>query len=302
MSKNEAGECFSVKGGNVLRRKKGRVMAAGNEQTARRPRKTIKIDTEQPEQTRRQSGRDQESFSAPRASERIAQRQTDGYDIGDLPRSGTSVVRYGGQTTSAIPRLTQPATPIPQRQSKNTVRDQSSPRAPRPGMAMSSPPVRKEGTVQRLKHMHWLFLVGLGMAIVISLWVAGSVGLSWGTQVYNNLTYGTPRTYQTDAVVGHGDSTAKPSHFIAMNWNHQAMVIEFKAGDPKQSVSYVAPIYIVGDDGLAPVTLEFRDVNSDKAVDMIVHIHLANEQIFVFLNDLKTGKFRASTNSDNLKV
>ncbi len=281
-------------------------MAAGNEQTARQPRRqTIKIkDMEQPGPTRRQTGRDQDQTAEPRTgSERqIAPRQTDGYDAGDIPRSSTSVVRYGPATTSSFPRITQPTTPIPQRQSKNTTRDLP-PRTPRPGVTIASSPMKKLGLVQQLKHMHWLFLVGLGMAVVIILWMIGSVVLNWGMQRYNDLRYGNPRTYQTDAVVGQGgDSATKPSHFIAMNWNHQAVVIELKAGDPKQSVSYTAPIYIVGDNGDAPVTLEFKDVNNDKKVDMIIHIHLANEQIFVFLNDPQNDKFRPSTSNDNLKI
>lgn len=152
------------------------------------------------------------------------------------------------------------------------------------------------------KKPHWLLFVGLGMVAVIVLWVLGSSVLAWGNQLYNNVRYGYPRTYQTNAVVGHSDSKAHPSHFIAINLNHQVVIEEFMGGDPSKAITYVAPVYIAGDNGdLAPVTLEFRDVNGDGKVDMIVHIHLpSQDQISVFIN---TGtKFRAATPNDKIQL
>jgi hypothetical protein len=148
--------------------------------------------------------------------------------------------------------------------------------------------------------MHWLFFVGLGMMAVLILWVAGSAGVTWGRQLYNDIRYGTPRTYQVDQIVGQGgDSPAHPSHFIAINKNHQAIIIELKAGDPAQAITYTMPIH--NDNGEAPVTLEFRDVIGDGKLDMIIHIHLlTREQIFVFIN---TGtQFRPAKGSDHIKL
>lgn len=87
-----------------------------------------------------------------------------------------------------------------------------------------------------------------------------------------------------------------------MNLNRQAIIVEFMAGDPGKSVSYVAPIYIAGDGGdLAPVTLEFRDVNGDGKPDMIVHILLPSQnQVSVFIND--GTRFRPSNSNDKLKI
>lgn len=139
--------------------------------------------------------------------------------------------------------------------------------------------------IHQLQHMHWLFLVGLIMMIGLILWITGTAALAWGIQRYYDLRYGIPRTYQVDQVVGQGgDSPAHPSHFIALNENHQAIVIELQAGDPTQSFSYIAPIY--NDNSEAPVTLEFRDINGDGKLDMLVHIHfLTQEQIAVFINN-----------------
>ncbi len=149
-------------------------------------------------------------------------------------------------------------------------------------------------------HFHWLLPAGVGMVAMLVLWVLGSLALSWGIQQYNNITYGMPRTYQTDAVVGHGDSKANPSHFMAMNWQHQAVIDEMMAGNPSKLIVYVVPINSNGDtDDLAPVTVNFKDLNGDHKPDMIIHVHLSNEdQVSVFIN---TGtKFRPQTSTDKL--
>src|SRR5256885_17176366 len=90
---------------------------------------------------------------------------------------------------------------------------------------------------------------------------------------------GIPRTHQTDAVVGHGgDSAQRPSHFIAVNLNPQAIVVEFPAGSQSGALSYVVPYYILGPGGdLTPITLEFRDVTADGKPDMIIHMHLPSQ-------------------------
>jgi len=154
----------------------------------------------------------------------------------------------------------------------------------------------------QFRRMHWLLPVGLTLVAIILLWVISSSVLAWGTQMYNNIRYGYPRTFQTDAVVGHNDSKTHPSHFIAINLNHQVVIEEFMGGDPTKVVTYIAPVYIAGAGGdLAPVTLQFRDVNGDGKPDMIVYIHLPSQvQTIVFIN---TGsKFRPATASDKIQL
>jgi len=110
--------------------------------------------------------------------------------------------------------------------------------------------------------VHWLLPFGVGMLALLALWFTSSVTISWLTQRYYDYHYGNPRTYQADVVVGHKDNPPnRPSHFIAINLNRQAIVVEFPGGEPATSVSYVAPLYIAGDGAdQAPITLEFRDV------------------------------------------
>ncbi len=64
---------------------------------------------------------------------------------------------------------------------------------------------------------HWSVYLVTGMATMTAL-VIGLYSLgSWWQHVQDDWTYGMPRTYQTDAVVGHNhDSRAHPSHFIAI--------------------------------------------------------------------------------------
>lgn len=170
--------------------------------------------------------------------------------------------------------------------------------------AQSTPKARKKSLLPQLLkgRVHWLLPLGLGMIAMLILWEVGSVALGWGANEYNNIVYGMPRTYQTDFVVGHGDSPAHPSHFLAINLNHQAIVVEFPAGNPQNAKSYVVPYYILGTDSAeVPVTVNFKDVNGDGKPDMIVHIHLSTQdQTFVFINDGK--QFRAPTSKDHINM
>lgn len=214
-------------------------------------------------------------------------------DLWDEPRQNTSAIRRDIQpsrrTTGVVPSPNTTANRRAQR-----TKDMQSPRQPR---------YRRESeTPVKGKNTHWLFMVGIGMVAAVILFLLGSSLLAWGVQFYNGIRYGYPRTYQIDAVVGHGDSKQHPSHFIAINLNRQAVVVEFMGGDPAKTLTYVAPVYIAGDNGnLAPVTLEFRDVNGDGKPDMIIHIHLANQdQVSVFIND--GTKFRPANGTDKIRL
>ncbi len=214
----------------------------------------------------------------------------------DEPPRNTSVVRLDSPQTTQAQRSSgsQISPSIPQRRPAGMT--SNLPRQSRLTPSRQAEPEKRTG-------IHWFVPLGVGMLAMLAVWITGSWVLAWGLQRYNDVRYGTPRTYQTDAVVGHNnDSPQKPSHFIATNYNRQAIIIEFMAGDPAKSVSYVAPVYIAGDNGdLAPVTLEFRDVNGDRKVDMIIHIHLPNQdQLSVFLND--GSKFRPATGTDKIRI
>jgi hypothetical protein len=223
-------------------------------------------------------------------------------DIDDslYPRSNTSAVRYTNPYSTTTQRSsTMASSSSPRRQQPQAIKNQTSQQR---SMRTTTGQQPKEGKTKPRRNVHWLFYVGVGMLATLVLWLVGSTTLAWGRDVYNHFTYGNPPTYQTNAVVGHNDSAQKPSHFIAMNLNRQAVIIEFKGGDPSKAVTYVAPIYITGNGGdQAPVTLEFRDVTGDGKPDMIVHIHLPDQDhVYVFVNT-GTG-FRPSNGSDKISL
>src|SRR5260370_85849 len=75
-------------------------------------------------------------------------------------------------------------------------------------------------------------------ALVIGLYSLGS----WWQHVQDDWTYGMPRTYQTDAVVGHNhDSSSHPSHFLAVNLKGHIEVFELPAGDPTKVRVFLGP-------------------------------------------------------------
>jgi len=242
----------------------------------------------------------------------------------EAPRRNTSVVRYktGPQGASAnLPSPPRPpTTPVPSRRLSGTREFAGRPsqtrdtmgRGPRNTSSSYQAPAARNTTgsyskMPKLKRdirgMHWLLPLGIGMIAMLLVFVVGSLVVTWGGELHDNLVYGTPRTYQTDAVVGHGgDSKEHPSHFIAINYNRQAVVVEWMAGNPAKSVDYVVPYFIAGSNSnLTPVTVEFRDVTGDGKPDMVIHIHLkGQDQTFVFVND--GTKFRAPTATDKIQL
>ncbi len=93
------------------------------------------------------------------------------------------------------------------------------------------PPVQPTKRLKRTR-FHWLVFVGLAMLVMIIGWLTFSALSSWWSTTQDDWHYGRVRTWQGDAVVGHGDSTTNPSHFIAVNLNGQVLVIEIPGETP----------------------------------------------------------------------
>jgi hypothetical protein len=127
-----------------------------------------------------------------------------------------------------------------------------------------------------------LIAVVVGMLMMALLVYAVSAFGSWWQIHQNDATYGRPRTFQTDAVVGHNDSPSNPSHFIFLNLNRHVVIIELPGGDMAHARIYNGPTLFGDGQDLTPITAEFRDVNGDGKPDMIVHIQ---DQRLVFIND-----------------
>jgi len=127
-----------------------------------------------------------------------------------------------------------------------------------------------------------LVAVIVGMLLMAALFVMMNALSSWWQVHQDDVTYGRPRTYQVDAVVGHNDSVTNPSHFIFLNLNRHVVIIELPGGDTTHSRIYNGPTLFGDGQDLTPVTAEFKDVNGDGKIDMVVHIQ---DQRLVFIND-----------------
>ena len=127
-----------------------------------------------------------------------------------------------------------------------------------------------------------MMAVLLGMIVMAFLAYALSAFGAWWQVHQDDVTYGRPRTYQFDAVVGHNDSASNPTHFIFLNLNRHVEIIELPGGDGSHARIYTGPTLFGDGQDLTPVTGEVRDVNGDGKPDLIVHIQ---DQRIVFIND-----------------
>jgi len=97
------------------------------------------------------------------------------------------------------------------------------------------------------KHrVHWMVFVGFGMASMLALWISLQMLGNWWNEHQLDATYGFPRTYQVDQVVGHDDSADHPTHFIFLNLNGRVVIIEIPGGNTSHARIYNGPA-IIGD-------------------------------------------------------
>lgn len=143
---------------------------------------------------------------------------------------------------------------------------------------------------------HWLVFAGVAMIIMLIGWIAFSALGNWWQVTLDDWHYGRPRTFQTNAVVGHNDSATNPSHFIAINLNRHILVIELPGGDPSKARIFSGPILIGQGQELTPVTLTFKDVNGDGLLDMIINVQ---DSHFVFINE--KGTFRPARPGESIQ-
>ncbi len=192
-------------------------------------------------------------------------------DAYDATRPPTSARRYiqPGQHTQGNARYTVQYAAPPARQKQ---------RVPR----RSSIEEDLEDQPKPWAHMHWLVYVGFVLLIGIIGWGGFTALGSWWQGKQDDWTYGNPRTYQTDAVVGHNDSNSSPSHFTAENLRGQIIVVELPGGDPSKGRSYTITS-IPGNTGNPPVKVLFQDINHDGRLDMLVEIGHEGSMITVFV-------------------
>src|SRR5260221_7312129 len=171
----------------------------------------------------------------------------DDMNAGSLRSSSTSIRRTN--LAPALRTTTPQKSPIPQRRTGAQI--QPSPL----GTSLPSPKVTQVQTPRntggqkapaptKLRgKVHWLLPVGIGMIAMLILWEAGTFILSWGMARYDDLRYGNPRTFQTNAVVGHGGGKLPhPNHFFAGKLKPPAVFVEFSGGQPPGGHSSFVPL------------------------------------------------------------
>ena len=228
------------------------------------------------------------------------QTQEDGYPPDDVydPRTRSSVVRYQAiEPATATTRMRavrhQGAAPTLRASrsapSTTTEPEPTAPRQQRPPLALAAPRQRHHGSTRF--RLHGLTYLAVGMVLALLLLVLGSVGWQWWQDTRETWQYGTPRTYQTDANVGHGGS----SHFTIENLQGHVIITEIHLDHVAASKVYQGPMLAGAGSDQYPATVRFADVNGDHLPDMIITMDSVQ---YVFLN--ANGGFRPATPADKI--
>lgn len=141
-----------------------------------------------------------------------------------------------------------------------------------------------------------MYLITGLLALLAIYAVMGNV-VGWGRERLDDLRYGATRTFHAQEVVGHDDSPASPSHFIAMNLNRQVVVVYMPGGDSTKTRVITGPYLFGAGEDKTPVLLDFADLNNDGAPDMLVKVK--NEAI-VYLN--RNGQFEPISAEDRAQL
>jgi hypothetical protein len=134
--------------------------------------------------------------------------------------------------------------------------------------------------------LHGTVYIGLTLLCMLVGFVVFSALTTWWQHTDDYLHYGMPRTFQMDAVVGHQDSAAHPSHFLALNLGGHLSVIEMQGGDLSKTVVYAGPIIYGQGADLVAVTLS---VAHDQNGQPELVLHYQNNEVILY--DGKDGKF-----------
>jgi hypothetical protein len=136
------------------------------------------------------------------------------------------------------------------------------------------PPPRRRGRI------HWSAIFGIGMTVMVLLFISWTLLNSWWTNHQMDAMYGMPRTWQCDAVVYAGDSADHPSHYIFLNLNGTIQIIEFPHGDSSKARIYKGPTLFSTNADQIPVTGEFKMMDGKE--EMLVHIE---DRTIVYVSD-----------------
>lgn len=173
------------------------------------------------------------------------------------PLTPKSALRHrpldSGKTTREIPTVTRASRP-PQRTKEHVP----------PFVHLAQRPLTKK----RHSPIN-LTSLGIGMIVALSAVLLGQFLLSWCGTAWDDLHYGRPRTYQTDAFVGH-EAGHTPSHFIVLNLHGRIEVLELPGGDPTRTKIYIGPQITGPGADMVPVTVQFVDLQRTGHPTMLI--------------------------------
>jgi hypothetical protein len=132
-----------------------------------------------------------------------------------------------------------------------------------PGRQAPPQQVQTEPAIKQRKH--WLFWIGLAFCTMLLGWTVFSVLSGFLQHKRDDLLYGTPRTFQIDANVGH---YGRVSHFVTVNLDGYIEIFETQRNHPEAAKIYTPTALLINPTD--PVTLSFQDVNGDGKPDMII--------------------------------
>jgi hypothetical protein len=129
---------------------------------------------------------------------------------------------------------------------------------------------RRERRTEELPHQgkHPMFYVGVCLVIVVVFLTAYTFIPPALQQWHDESTYGYPRTFQTDANVGHGGV----EHFLALNDHGTIEVLEIPTDPTKHQPRLYIVTHFAGQGAdLIPATISFPEVNGGKP-NMVVTV------------------------------
>src|SRR6266702_1886628 len=148
-----------------------------------------------------------------------------------------------------------------------------------------APYAREERRTEELPRQgkHPLFYIGICLVILVVFLTAYTLIPPAFQKWQDDRAYGYPRTYQTDANVGHGGI----EHFIAVNEHGTIEVLEIPNDPSKTNQPRMYIIVRLTNQGadLVPATLSFPDINGDGMPDMQVTVlDGSNPSVWVLFN------------------
>jgi hypothetical protein len=185
-----------------------------------------------------------------------------------------------------------PATPRQQRMPTYP----TAPKFSQPSKKSVMSPMGKTFLLNSGNRRMFLWVAGAVILAIVSFIVISAV-VSWFQVWQDDMKYGRPRTMQSNAFVGHNEQGGKASHFIAQNIDGQVNIIQYPGNDTTKTRVIQGPRLFGKNAALAPVILEFQDVNTDSHVDLIVNV---DGQKLIYVNE--AGSFRPIREDERSRV